>query len=73
MPTPPHAVDGTDTANIGTRKRKPVHDPLNSEVERLAALTVKKKARLDQNNFVSWVLPQILPETYLYAGAVLLG
>ena len=50
MPTPPHAVDGTDTANIGTHKRKPVHDPLNSEVERLAALAVKKKARLDQNN-----------------------
>ena len=50
MPTPPHAVDGTDTANIGTRKRKPVHDPLNSEVECLAALAVNKKARLDQNN-----------------------
>jgi hypothetical protein len=42
----PSQNDTTSGIKIGSRKRKPVHDPLNSEVEQFAALLVKKKARL---------------------------
>lgn len=35
-------------AASGPRKWKPVQDPLNSQVERLATLLVKKKARLEK-------------------------
>jgi hypothetical protein len=51
MATVPHSVDASrnntssDINVLGARKRKPVQDPLNSEVERLATLAVKKKAQ----------------------------
>jgi hypothetical protein len=49
MATQPNTSDASRIgAASGPRKRKPVYDPLNSEVEWLAALLVKKKARLEK-------------------------
>jgi hypothetical protein len=42
-----------DGAVAGTRKRKPVNDPDNIEVARLATLAARKKARLSKSNRTS--------------------